>query len=159
MCACHGMCEFPSDVFAFCWNCGCAEDCDSVGRRKDKTDGLSVSTSTGCLKVRKVSRGVSCNLEVMDCDPLEYQRDHKEEDSEGQTTRDNFSDTGCSGVCNYLHLELSACTSCSLRNLGVRLPALDDVEGNTCMTSIIYRDVSMNTVCAESCDFLDGLST
>ena len=159
LCACHGMCEFPSDVFAFCWNCGCAEDCDSVGKRKDKTEGLSVSTSTSCSKVRKVSRGVSCNLEVMDCDSLEYQRDYKEEDSEGQTTRDNFSDTGCSGVCNYLHLELSACTSCSWRNLGVRVPALDDVEGNICMTSVVYRDVSTNTVCAESCDFLDGLST
>ena len=43
LCPCHGMCEFPSDVFAFCWLCGCAEDCDSVGRRKDGTDGLSTS--------------------------------------------------------------------------------------------------------------------
>ena len=112
-----------------------------------------------CLKVRKVSAGVSCGLDVVNYDPPEYQGDHNEEDAEGQTERDNFCDTGCSGVCNYLHSELSACTSCSMRNRGVRLPALDDVEGNTCMTSRIYRDSSVNTVCADGCDCFNGSFT
>ena len=40
LCPCHGQCEFPSDLFAFCWACGCAEECDSIGKRKGMNDDL-----------------------------------------------------------------------------------------------------------------------
>ena len=64
-----------------------------------------------------------------------------------------------SGVCNYLHMDFSACVSCSARNRGTRLPALDDVEGGTHTTTRIYRSCSTNTNCVNGCDCLDGMLT
>ena len=116
--------------------------------------------TTESVEVRKVTRIVTFDPTVVKHDPPDHSEDYDGEDCEMSTNTDGFTDTGCSGMCNYLHVDFSACASCSTRNCGTRLSALDtDVEGDTHTVTKIYRSCTTNTNCVDGCDCLDGVLT
>ena len=123
---------------------------------------LHTVATTERVNVCAVTSGVTFDPTVVKHDPPDYSEDCDDEECEESTYRDGFTDTGCSGVCDYIHMDFSACVSCSARNRGTRLPALDDVnggEGCTRTTTRIYRSCATNTNCVNGCDCLDGMLT
>ena len=134
-------------------------DCDSTDKVKESTDRVSTIVTKDRSKVRKVNKSVSLNTGVVEHDLLVHSVGHDNEELEERTNRDGFTDTNCSGVCNYLHVELSACGTCSILRRAVKILPAEDPAGDTLVRVKVYSDSSTNTVCMDGCDCLDGLLT